>query len=222
MPPSLQIHPILLSVQVAGAATFIAITTGTLLGYILAKPRWRGYHLLDTLILLPLVLPPTVLGYYLLVLISRRGPVGIFWESFTGGPLVFTAKAAVLAACVSTIPLVARIAKAAFASVPREAAEAARLDGAGFWRLFWDIELPQSRASIAAAGALAFARAIGDFGTTLMVAGNIPGETRTASIAIYDLMNAGHDHQALILVLLISFISLGILVVAGMRYPSIS
>lgn len=210
-------HPLLLSAKVASAATLVSLTTGTLAGYLLARSRWRGYRIIDSLILIPLVLPPTVLGYYLLVLIGRKGIIGGFWESLTGAPLAFTAKAAVLAACVSTFPLVARISKAAFASLRREPAEAARMDGAGFWTIFWGIELPQVAPSIYAAAALAFARAVGDFGTTLMVAGNIPGETRTASIAIYDLMNAGRETDALLMVLFVTLFSVTVLFAANWR-----
>ena len=215
-------HPFWLSLRVAGAATLTSVVMGTVIGYFLARSRWRACRVIDSAILLPLVLPPTVLGYYLLVAIGRRGPVGEFWEWLTGQPLAFTAKAAVIAACVSTLPMVARIAKAAFASLPRESAEAARIDGAGHAGLFWHVELPQVRASIVAATALAFARAIGDFGTTLMVAGSIPGETRTASLAIYDLMNAGKDGEALVMALLVSALSLTVVLGISWREPMVA
>lgn len=212
-------HPVWLSFRVAGLATAISVSLGTLAGFALARSPRRVARISESAILLPLVLPPTVLGYYLLVAIGRHSPVGEFWERVTGHPLVFTSNAAVLAACVSAFPLVARISKGAFASLSRESAEAARIDGASFWRLFWDVELPQIWPSIAAAAALAFARAVGDFGTTLMVAGSIPGETRTASIAIYDLMNAGKDREAMVMAVLISVLSVTVVLAAQWRRP---
>ncbi|MEQ8818794.1 MAG: molybdate ABC transporter permease subunit [Sumerlaeia bacterium] len=207
-------RPLFVSLQVGLVSTAIALLLGAALGAWLAhrSTRWTG-----ALVLLPLVLPPTVLGYYLLVLIGRRGPVGQLYEALTGQPLVFTLKAAVIAACAATIPIVARQLAAAFAEIPHEVKEAARIDGAGGLSMFLWIQLPLIRGPIAAAAAIAFARAVGDFGTTLMVAGNIPGRTQTASIAIYDLINAGKDDQAVVLVVAISVVALAVLALAGGR-----
>ena len=135
---------------------------------------------------LPLVLPPTVLGYYLLVLLGRASPIGHLYEWLFGGPLVFTWQAAVVASLFHSTPLLVKSARAAFESVDRSYERAARNLGATELRLFWRVTLPLVRRSILAAAALAFARSLGDFGVTLMIAGNIPGRTQTVSIAIFD------------------------------------
>ncbi len=210
-------RPVVISLQVGLAATGLSVVFGSALGYFLAHRNFLGRRWVEALVLLPLVLPPTVLGYYLLVLIGQRGPVGMMWESLAGGPLVFTKNAAILAACASTVPIVARQLTAAFAGVDHEVTEAARLDGAHGWSMFAHIHLPQIRGPLAAAATIAFARAIGDFGATLMVAGSLPGKTQTASLAIYDLLMVGHDTQALVMVVLISIISLVVLVLTTGR-----
>lgn len=207
--------PVWASLRVATAATALSLLFGGLLGWALWRYRFRGRSAAEALLLLPLFLPPTVLGYYLLLLIGARSPFGRAWEAVFGTPLVFTLKAAVLAACVSTVPLVARVVRGALAQTDREIEEAARLDGAGGWALLRHIVLPQLRAPLLAAGALSFARSVGDFGATLMVAGNIPGRTQTASIAIYDLLNAGKDSDALLLVVLVSLLCLVVLLLTG-------
>lgn len=209
--------PVFISLRVGFWATAIGVALGTALGYLISrqKNRWKTWF--EAFVLLPLVLPPTVLGYYLLVVIGRRGPVGEAWEWLFGSPIVFTQTAAIIAACVSTVPLVARFMAAAFTETSRSVIEAARIDGAGGWPLFFRIQLPQVRASLAAASTVAFARSVGDFGTTLMVAGNLPGRTQTAAIAIYDRLNAGRDSEALALAVMVSVISLAVLVAASVR-----
>ena len=201
-------HPVWISLKVGVSATFISMILGSLVGYFLAHFQFPGRRWVEAIVLLPLVLPPTVLGYYLLVIIGRRGPIGHIWEAVFGSPLVFTLKAAVIAACAATIPIVARQLAAAFAQTDPEVVEAARIDGASGWSLFLLVQLPQIRTPLIAAGTIAFARAVGDFGATLMVAGNLPKRTQTAAIAIWDLMNAGQDGQAFVLVLIVSAISL--------------
>jgi molybdate transport system permease protein len=209
--------PIWVSMKVAVPATLISVFAGTIVGYLISSRKLRGKRWIESAILLPLVLPPTVLGYYLLTLIGRRGFIGRMWESAFGSPLVFTLNAAIIAACVSTIPLVTRILSAAFASVDPHVTEAAKIDGASGWPMLSKVFLPQVRVQLVAATTIAFARALGDFGTTLMVAGNLPGRTQTAAIAIYDHINSGHDTAALILVLLISAISIAVLVLTSER-----
>ncbi len=204
--------PVWISLRVGFSATAISLVVGTIAGWLMASREFPGRRWAMALVMLPLVLPPTVLGYYLLVLIGSDGVLGEIWQAVFGAPLVFTIKAAILAACVSTIPIVARQLAAAFAETDQEVTEAALIDGAGTPALFLHIHLPQIRQPLIAAGTIAFARAIGDFGATLMVAGNIPGRTQTASIAIWDLMNSGNETQALILVILISLVSLLVLV----------
>jgi molybdate transport system permease protein len=149
-------------------------------------------------------MPPTVLGYYLLVLLGRTGPVGRLFESLTGGQLVFTWRGAVVAASAGALPLVVKTARAAVAAVDTQYEEAARTLGKSEWQVFRRVTLPLASRGILAAAMLAFARALGDFGATLMVAGNIPGRTQTAAIAIYDATQAGRDSEALALVLILS------------------
>lgn len=209
-------RPVLVSLHVASIATVLSLAVGALLGWLFAHRRFPGRRALEAAVLLPLVLPPTVLGYYLLVLVGANGPVGHAWQAIFGAPLVFTRNAAILAACVATVPIVARQLSAAFASIDADATEAARLAGAGGWSLFWHIHLPQIRGPLAAAATIAFARALGDFGTTLMVAGSIPGRTQTASLAIYDLISAGRPQEATVLVVIVSAVALAALAaVAG-------
>ena len=206
--------PIFLTLRVALLATAVALVVGTALGFVLQWSRLplRRFFLAATM--LPLVLPPTVLGFYLLALLGRRSFIGRAWEGLTGEPLVFTVSAAVIAASVSAIPIVARQIASAVTTIDPDSVEAAQLDGAGRWRIFTSIYLPLLRPSLLAAGSIAFARSVGDFGATLMVAGNIPGRTQTASIAIYDLVNAGREQDALVLVVLISVMTLAVLVYA--------
>jgi molybdate transport system permease protein len=207
--------PLWLSLRVAVISTAIALAAGLWIAYILANRNFRGKEALDAAVTLPLVLPPTVLGYYLLVLIGRASPLGKAWESVFGAPLVFTWKAAVVAALLHSLPLLVKSARAALESVDRTYERAARNLGASEWKLFWRVTLPLARRSIFAASALAFARSLGDFGVTLMVAGNIPGRTQTAAVAIYDAYESGNNTLALALVLVISCVALAILSVAN-------
>ncbi len=168
---------------------------------------------------LPLVLPPTVLGYYLLLLIGRASPIGKAYEWIFGSPVVFTWQAAVIAALVHSAPLLIKSARAAFESVDHSYERAARTLGASEWRLFWRVTLPLARRSISAAAALAFARSLGDFGVTIMIAGNIPGRTQTVAVAIYDAVESGNGVLARTLVLVISAIALAILFAANRLSP---
>jgi molybdate transport system permease protein len=211
--------PLWLSLRVAVVSTIIAIAAGLWIAYILANRKFRGKEVLDAAVALPLVLPPTVLGYYLLVLIGRASPLGKLWESIFGSPLVFTWKAAVVAALLHSLPLLVKSARAALESVDRSYERAARTLGASEWRLFWRVTLPLARRSILAAAALAFARSLGDFGVTLMVAGNIPGRTQTVAVAIYDAVEAGNGMVARTLVLVVSAVALVILGLANRLEP---
>jgi molybdate transport system permease protein len=207
--------PLWLSLRVATLATAAALAVGLWLAYLLANREFRGKEVLDAALTLPLVLPPTVLGYYLLVLLGRSSPIGTLWEKLTGGPLVFTWKAAVIAALLHALPLLVKSARAALESVDRSFERAARTLGASEWRLFWRVSLPLARRSILAATVLAFARALGDFGVTLMVAGNIPGRTQTVAVAIYDAVESGNGSLARTLVLIVSVTALLILTLAN-------
>src|SRR6266404_3647757 len=211
--------PLWLSLRVAFVSTAIALAAGVWLAYLLANRTFRGKEALDAAVTLPLVLPPTVLGYYLLVLVGRASPIGKLWESIFGSPLVFTWKAAVIAALLHSFPLLVKSARAALESVDRSYERAARNLGASEWKLFWRVTLPLARRSIFAASALAFARSLGDFGVTLMVAGNIPGRTQTMAVAIYDAVESGNGAVARTLVLVISAVALLILTLANRLNP---
>jgi molybdate transport system permease protein len=207
--------PLWLSLRVAAISTMLALAAGLGMAWILANRTFRGKELLDAAVTLPLVLPPTVLGYYLLVLLGRASPFGKLYEWAFGGPLVFTWQAAVVASLFHSTPLLVKSARAAFESVDRSYERAARNLGATELRLFWRVTLPLVRRSILAAAALAFARSLGDFGVTLMIAGNIPGRTQTVSVAIYDAVEAGNGATARVLVLIISALALAILTLAN-------
>lgn len=207
--------PLWLSLRVAGIATAISIVIGIYFAYLLANRRFVGRDALEAAVTLPLTLPPTVLGYYLLVAIGQRSPIGQAYQWVFHSPLVFTWQAAVLASTLHAIPLLVRNARAALLSVDHNLERAARTLGASEWRLFWRITLPLTRRSIIAAAVLAFARSLGDFGTTLMIAGDIPGRTQTASIAIYDAVESGDLMTAKILVLVISAVTITVVWVAN-------
>jgi len=215
VPMGIDWFPLWLSLRVATISTAVALVVGLWLAWLLANRQFRGKEILDAAITLPLVLPPTVLGYYLLVLLGLASPVGKLYEWIFGGPLVFSWQAAVVAALFHSTPLLVKSARAAFESVDRSFERAARNLGASEPRLFWRVTLPLARRSILAAGALAFARSLGDFGVTLMIAGNIPGRTQTVAIAIYDAVEAGNGAAARILVVIVSAIALIILSVAN-------
>jgi molybdate transport system permease protein len=207
--------PLWLSLRVATISTAIALVIGLWLAWTLANRSFRGKEVLDAAVTLPLVLPPTVLGYYLLVLLGRASPIGHVYEWLFGGPLVFTWQAAVVASLFHSTPLLVKSARAALETVDRSYERAARNLGATELRLFMRVTLPLARRSILAAAALAFARSLGDFGVTLMIAGNIPGRTQTVSVAIYDAVEAGNGATARVLVLIISALALAILTLAN-------
>jgi len=188
--------PLLLSFQVSVVATVLAGLCGVALAFVLSRRRFPGSQLLDALLNAPLVLPPTVLGYYLLVSLGRESLLGRTYEAVTGSSIVFTRTGATCAATLAALPFVARSARAALESVEPRFAEAAATLGASPWRAFRRVLLPLSARGILAGLTLGFARSLGEFGVTLMVAGNIPGRTQTASLAIYDAIQAGRDAQA--------------------------
>lgn len=210
--------PLLLSLKVAGWATLLATVAGTAAAYGLSRWRWPGRDLLDAILTLPLVLPPTVLGYYLLVLLGRRGIIG---ETLAGWgiELVFTWQGAVVAASVVAFPLVFKSARAAFESVDGQLENAARVLGVGEAGVFFRVTLPLAARGIAAGVLLAFARALGEFGATLMIAGNLPGRTQTLSVAIYEAVQAGDDATANMLVLVTSVTCIVVLLAAGKLVP---
>src|SRR5581483_6125849 len=213
--PPIDWFPLWLSLRVAAISTALALAMGLWLAWILANRSFRVTEVLDAAVTLPLVLPPTGLGYYLLVLLGRASPIGRLYEVVFGGPLVFTWQAAVVASLFHSAPLLVKSARAAFESVDRSYERAARNLGASELRLFWRVTLPLVRRSILAASSLAFARSLGDFGVTLMIAGNIPGRTQTVAIAIYDAVEGGNGTAARVLVLIVSALALAILTLAN-------
>jgi len=199
----MNLSPILLSIQVTLVATLGVLIIGLALALILARTKFRGKILVETLILLPLVLPPTVVGYYLLLTLGRDGPLQKIFDL----NLLFTWQAAVLAAMVVALPLMVQSAKAAIENVDPTVENAARTLGSTEWQVIWRVTLPLARRGIIAGLVLGFARALGEFGATLMVAGNIPGRTQTAPLAIYDAVQDGRFADANILVLILSAVS---------------
>ncbi len=195
--------PLWLSLRVAVLATLLGLIVGLPLAYLFARRRSPWLDFLSALTNLPLVLPPTVLGYYLLVAFGYNTILGRTLERL-GIPLVFTWRGAVLAAWIVSMPLLLQSASAAFAAVDKELEEVARTLGESEWRIFIRITLPLALPGILAGVLMAFARALGDFGATLMVAGNIPGRTQTMAIAIYDAVQAGDQTRANLLVLLLT------------------
>jgi molybdate transport system permease protein len=187
--------PVLLSFQVSLVATLLTLLLGLPVAWVLARRRFPGHDLVEAAVVLPLVLPPTVLGYYLLVVIGARGPVGQLLGAL-GIELAFTWRAAVLAACVGSVALLVKAAQAGFESVDRRLEQAARTLGRSEWNIFWSITLPLSWRAVFAGTVLAFCRALGDFGITLMVAGSIPGLTQTMPLAIYDYVQANQMREA--------------------------
>jgi len=210
----MNLFPLYLTVKVSITATIFTASAGLVLAWILAKKEFFGKTVLDVLIMQPLVIPPTVLGYYLLSAFGAGSPIGRFFEDVLGMQIVFTWKGAVLASLVSSLPLFVKPAKAAIEGVGNEIEDAARLLGKTEWYIIRTITLPLAWRGIAAGTVMAFARATGEFGATLMVAGNIPGRTQTLPIAIYDAVQSGDDYTANLLVGIITLFSFLVLYIA--------
>lgn len=208
-----------LSLKVALWATGIDLVLGMAVGYLLARGRFPGRELLDALLTLPMVMPPTVLGYYLLVVIGRNGPLGGWLHDTFGINLIFTWQAAVIAAAIVAFPLVLKGARAAFETVDVQLEQAARVLGVSELGVFLRVTLPLAWRGILAGTLLAFARSMGEFGATLMVAGSIPGRTQTLSIAVYEAVQAGQDDTANLLVLITSATCVLVLVLASRLAP---
>jgi molybdate transport system permease protein len=204
-----------LSVQVAVLATALNAVLGIPLAYLLAKRRFWGRSVLDVVVTLPLILPPTVTGYYLIVVLGRRGWLGAPLYAWTGWTVAFTWYAAAIAATVMALPLLVRTARAAIESVDPDLEKAAFTLGYSEWRTALRVTLPLARNGILAGLVLAFARALGEFGATLMLAGNIPGKTATVPLAIYTAVQTGETGQALTLVLVLTGLSCVVLVLSG-------
>lgn len=211
--------PLGLSLKVAGWATLFAAVLGIGVAFILSRWRSPWCNVVDSVLTLPLVLPPTVIGYYLLVVFGRRGVVGQ-WLSSVGIELVFTWQGAVLAATIVAFPLVLKSARAAFEGVDSRLENAGLTLGLSPIEVFFRVSLPLALRGVMAGVLLAFARALGEFGATLMIAGSIPGRTQTLSIAIYEAVQVGNDDLALLMVLVISISCVAVLCLAGFLTPA--
>jgi molybdate transport system permease protein len=187
--------PLLLSFKIATISTIAATIIGVALATLLTK-RFPGRDILDVLLTTPMVLPPTVLGYYVLVVLGRRSWIGETYENIFGSSIVFTQKGAVIAAAIGALPLIVKAARAALEGVDPTLLRAARTLGASKTRAYFTVALPLAAPGVLAGVMLGFARALGDFGVTLMVAGDIPGETQTASLAIYDAIQGNRQSDA--------------------------
>ena len=195
------------SLLVVSVATLFTSLLGLALAFLLARREFRGRELLDALLTMPLVLPPTVTGYYLIVLLGRRGLLGAPLYTLTGWTFAFTWQGAAVAATVVALPLMIRAARAAIESVEPRYEQASYTLGRGEWATFLRVTLPLARRGVVAGIVLSAARALGEFGATLMIAGNIPGRTQTMPLAIYEAVMAGDDRRAQWLALLLTLVS---------------
>ena len=219
MPSPSDLDPFWLSLQVAGLATLAVVGLGLPLALLLARGRFRGKGLLAGVLVLPLVLPPTVLGYALLGVLGRRAPVGHWLETHLGIALVFHWSGAVVASALAALPLFLLPARGAIEAVDPALEDVARLLGCRERSVLLRVTLPLAWRGLVAGALLAFARALGDFGASLMVAGNIPGLTQTASMAIYDAVQADETTKALRLSLLVAGASIAVMLAVQRLTP---
>ncbi|MDE2612399.1 MAG: molybdate ABC transporter permease subunit [Burkholderiales bacterium] len=215
MPHGFDWFPLRLSLQVALVATLIALVLGAALGLLFARVRFPGSSVLEAFLMLPLVLPPTVIGYGILVAMGRRSVLGAWLREHFDYTIIFSWHGAVVASALVALPLVLKSASAAFAGVDRTMEAAARTLRQSPWSVFVRVTLPLAWPGILAGTLLAFARAMGEFGASLMVAGSIPHQTQTLSMAIYDAVQAGQDETALVLVIVTSLLSVAVLVASN-------
>lgn len=204
-----------LSLKVSAVATVLALVLGVALGWVFARKRFVGRGILEAVCMLPLVLPPTVIGYGILMLAGRRSPLGAWLREHLDYTIIFHWHGAVVASAVVALPLVLKSASAAFAGVDRSLEAVASTLRQSPWSVFWRVTLPLAWPGILAGTLLAFARAMGEFGASLMVAGSIPHQTQTLSMAIYDAVQAGQDDLALVLVIVTSVLSVTVLVLSN-------
>lgn len=188
--------PLWMTLRVATIATAVATVLGIAIAYLLAKTKFRGRVLVEAVVTLPIVIPPTVMGYFLLTALGVNSAFGRAWEKVTGSAIVFTPTAAVIAATIAALPFVVRASRAAIEEVDDRAEAAMRVAGHPEWKVALLVTFPLARRGILAGVALAGARALGEFGATVMIAGNIPGRTQTLPIAVFDSVQAGDIDQA--------------------------
>jgi len=211
--------PILLSLKVAAVAMLVVAPAGIGLAWVQARRRYALRSLVDALVLLPLVLPPSVVGFFLVVLFGRRGVIGRWLEANFDLRLVFSPAAAVMASCVVAMPILVKTAQPALENVPLELENVARTLGLGPWEVFFRVSLPTAWRGVLAATVLGFARAIGEFGATLMFAGNIPGRTNTMPLEIFASYQIGNDARAALYVGVLTGMSVFIVIVASRLSP---
>lgn len=185
-----------LSLQLALLTMLVLLPAGILMGRWLAVRRFRGRRVVEALLALPLVLPPTVLGFYILVAMGANSPLGSAWTAVVGRPLAFSFEGLLVASVIANIPFAIQPMQRAFEAIGTEVREAAAVCGMSRWRSLWRIELPLAWPGILTGLVMTFAHTLGEFGVVLMVGGSIPGETKTLSIAIYDRVQAFDDHGA--------------------------
>jgi molybdate transport system permease protein len=207
--------PLLLSLRVAAVATALAIAIGVALAALLAWRRLPGRDLIDAILTAPMVLPPTVLGYYVLVTVGRHSALGRAWRAVFGGDIVFTVTGCIVAATIGALPMVVKSSRTAIEGVDPTLIAAARTLGAGPVRAFFTVTLPLAAPGVIAGAMLGFARALGDFGVTLMVAGDIPQQTQTASLYIYDAVVASHDAAANGMIAVLTAVAIGTMFAAN-------
>lgn len=188
--PTIDWQSIFLTVRLSVITAVILFLIGLPLAYWLARTAWRGRAVIEAVVALPLVLPPTVLGFYVLLMLGPNSPIGAWYESLTGVLLPFSFQGLVVASVLFSMPFAVQPFIAAFRGVPRELEEASWCLGVSRWETFWRITVPQAKAGLVAGTVLAFAHTLGEFGVALMVGGNIAGVTRTVSISIYDSVQA--------------------------------
>ena len=205
------LSPIWLSLKIATISGLIVILTGTLVGRLLARTTFKGKAILETVLMLPMVLPPTVIGFFLIVIFGKNSLAGQAIEWIFKQPIIFTWYAAVIASAIVAFPLMYQSAKSGFQGIDLSIEEAARVDGASEWKIFLFISIPLASKALISGSILSLARALGEFGATLMFAGNIPGQTQTLPTAIYIAIDSGNMTIAwawVISIVIISFIML--------------
>jgi molybdate transport system permease protein len=221
MSDPMSLGPLWLSVQLAALTTVVLVIAGTPLAWWLARTGSRVKPVVQSTVALPIVLPPTVLGFYLLILLGPNGAIGSWWVEVTGSALTFSFAGLVIASCVYSLPFVVQPLAAAFESVGDQRLEAARTLGAGPLDAFLSVALPLSLRGYLGAAVLSFAHTLGEFGVVLMVGGNIPGETRVISIAIYDqveTLNYAAAHRLSAILLVFAFAALLVMYLVNRRW----
>jgi molybdate transport system permease protein len=218
--PGAAMSALLLTLRLAAVTTVVLLLLGTPLAWWLARTRSRWRATVEAVVALPLVLPPTVLGFYLLLALAPRGPLGAAWSALGGGPLVFSFSGLVIGSTLYSLPFVVQPLQGTFAALDPRLLEAAAALGAGPWRRFHRVALPLARAGFLTAATLGFAHTVGEFGVVLMLGGNIPGQTRVVSIAVYDHVEAlqyAEAHRLAALLLAFSFVALLLVYGLGRR-----